>query len=189
MELKTSEEWIKEVSKFCTVVDPDGWDRSNLKYSWHEEQIKALTQELRPYTSETIYYFGIVSQGVQAANVPEETWPALNSIALYYSTNKAEVEEYADCYYRLKLYQLLGKKAEKLLPNMAKKYATDFGAYMDVELSKKHQGQIRVWPNENKCCFGGVRFAMEEDRLEALKVCGITKELQEKCSKYGLGGA
>lgn len=28
----------------------------------------------------------------------------------------------------------------------------------------------------------------EEDRLEALKICGITKELQEKCSKYGLGG-
>lgn len=29
----------------------------------------------------------------------------------------------------------------------------------------------------------------EEDRLEALKICGITKEMQEKMSKYGLGGA
>jgi hypothetical protein len=48
-----------------------------------------------------------------------------------------------------------------------------------------HKGLIRsVTPT---CVLGGVWFAREEDRLEALKICGITKELQEKCSKYGLG--
>lgn len=159
-----------------------------------EEQIEALTQELRPrYSGETFYWFDVATLTVRIDNKPypeydsqsRAKWKEFN----FASTNKAEVEEYADCYRRLKLYWLMGEKAEKLLPNMAKKYATDFGAYMDVELSKKHQGQIRVWPNENKCCFGGVRFAMEEDRLEALKICGITKEFQEKCSKYGLGGA
>lgn len=155
-----------------------------------QEQIEALTQELRPYPPEgTVWLFeNEWVTPLSFISISEEHKRIWRN-APYASTNKAEVEEYADCYRRLKLYWLMGEKAEKLLPNMAKKYATDFGAYMDVELSKKHQGQIRVWPNENKCCFGGVRFAMEEDRLEALKICGITKELQEKCSKYGLGGA
>jgi len=36
-ELRTSEEWQK-VCKI-TVLDPDGWDRGNYKYSWCEEKI------------------------------------------------------------------------------------------------------------------------------------------------------
>lgn len=36
-ELKTSAEW----QKLCKieVIDPDGWDRQNLQYSWFEEEI------------------------------------------------------------------------------------------------------------------------------------------------------
>jgi len=37
LEWKTSEEW----SKLCkhVVLDPDGWDRKNFRFSWHEEKI------------------------------------------------------------------------------------------------------------------------------------------------------
>lgn len=40
-QVKTSEEWQEEVKDFCTVLDPDGWDRSpaGWNYSWHEELI------------------------------------------------------------------------------------------------------------------------------------------------------
>jgi hypothetical protein len=36
-ELKTSSEWIKTVG--YEVIDPDGWDRKNLQYSFYEELI------------------------------------------------------------------------------------------------------------------------------------------------------
>lgn len=44
---KTSSEWQcrhvaaaeSEQSKVGVVMDPDGWDRSNLQYSWFEELI------------------------------------------------------------------------------------------------------------------------------------------------------
>ena len=39
MELKTSEEWHKECNKLVTIMDPDGWDRSNLQHSFYEEKI------------------------------------------------------------------------------------------------------------------------------------------------------
>jgi hypothetical protein len=47
--LKTSEEWQKE----CTVIilDPDGWDRKNYQYSWHEEQITKIEFEKRMVSS------------------------------------------------------------------------------------------------------------------------------------------
>ena len=35
--IKTSEDWQKD-SQFI-VIDPDGWDRSNFKYSWFIERI------------------------------------------------------------------------------------------------------------------------------------------------------
>ena len=34
---KTSEEWNLEFK--IKVLDPDGWDRKNYQYSWHEELI------------------------------------------------------------------------------------------------------------------------------------------------------
>ena len=37
-EKKTSQEWQKLV-KEVVVLDSDGWDRSNYKYSWEQEQI------------------------------------------------------------------------------------------------------------------------------------------------------
>lgn len=36
--LKTSQEW-QEIFYTIKVVDPDGWDRKNFQYSWHEEKI------------------------------------------------------------------------------------------------------------------------------------------------------
>lgn len=39
-EKKTSAEWISEATyQDITVLDPDGWDRTNYKYSWNEELI------------------------------------------------------------------------------------------------------------------------------------------------------
>jgi hypothetical protein len=37
-ELKTSEDWQKLFNTII-VLDPDGWDRKNFKYSWYEEKI------------------------------------------------------------------------------------------------------------------------------------------------------
>lgn len=36
-EKKTSEEWQK--TYHSTILDPDGWDRSNFDYSWYKENI------------------------------------------------------------------------------------------------------------------------------------------------------
>lgn len=36
---KTSEEWAKEIKGICQIMDPDGWDRSNLQKSFYEEKI------------------------------------------------------------------------------------------------------------------------------------------------------
>jgi len=38
---KTSEKWHEKFKKRykCKILDPDGWDRSNLEYSWHKEKI------------------------------------------------------------------------------------------------------------------------------------------------------
>lgn len=41
MEKKTSQEWLESIPKEFGVViyDPDGWNRKNYKYSFHEELI------------------------------------------------------------------------------------------------------------------------------------------------------
>ena len=44
-EVKTSNEW-QELCR-TIVFDPDGWDRQNYQYSWHEEQITRLEFEHR----------------------------------------------------------------------------------------------------------------------------------------------
>lgn len=160
-----------------------------------QEQIEALTQELRPYPKDKLfYYFDEITEEIieikafdSYVNDKHTHFRTLWHRSLFASTNKAEVEEYADCYRRLKLYQLLGKKAEKEFPvewldmESPKKYATDF--YRNT-----YDGGIYT-TYVKSCVLGSVWFSREEDRLEALKICGITKELQEKCSKYGLGGA
>jgi hypothetical protein len=38
-DLFTSEEWQKILDNDFIVYDPDGWDRTNLQYSWFEEKI------------------------------------------------------------------------------------------------------------------------------------------------------
>jgi hypothetical protein len=42
---KTSEEWSRIYK--VTVLDPDGWDRKNFQYSWHEEKIPVTEFERR----------------------------------------------------------------------------------------------------------------------------------------------
>jgi hypothetical protein len=165
-----------------------------------QEQIEALTQELRPWVGEkdNVHYFYFDEISLTVMN----HWDTLLWYAVpFASYDKAEVEEYADCYRRLKLYQLLGKKAEKEFPlkmfyseEYDRKrydsglcfaelyYGTDFGYVGSGTQGQKRHG-VRA------CVLGGVWFSREEDRLESLKICGITKEFQEKCAKYGLGGA
>jgi len=46
---RTTEEWVK-IHDF-NVYDPDGWDRSNLQYSWYEEKITWSEYESRAIRS------------------------------------------------------------------------------------------------------------------------------------------
>lgn len=48
--LRTSEEWQKLVQAIYPdymILDPDGWDRTNYQYSWHEELISQEEFEKR----------------------------------------------------------------------------------------------------------------------------------------------
>jgi len=53
MEIKTSEEWQK--TSDVLVYDPDGWDRKNFQYSWHEELITKQEFENRVIRSTIMY--------------------------------------------------------------------------------------------------------------------------------------
>lgn len=161
-----------------------------------ESQIEALTQELSPrYNGESFYWFDPATLSVRVDNKPypeydsqsRTKWKEFN----FASTNKEEVEEYADCYKRLKLYQLIGEKTEKEFPidwsNWDQiKYSTWF--FIDDTAQEEDEQGIQS-SNIRYACLAGVWFARNEDRLEALKICGIDKAFQEKCAKYGLGGA
>ena len=47
---KTSEEWLKDYKRVM-ILDPDGWDRTNWKYSWEQEEITKEEFERRLITS------------------------------------------------------------------------------------------------------------------------------------------
>ena len=159
-----------------------------------EEQIETIIEELRPVPLDDFWYIDydgyICASGGLDHKLNAHAW--LHS--LYSSTNKTEVEEYADCYRRLKLYQLLGKKAEKEFPFTfdictPEKYGTDFGQFDLIHNDlEDYLGQAAciIGP---PCVLGGVWFAREEDRLEAVKICGIDAEFQKRCAKHRLGGA
>lgn len=165
-----------------------------------EEQIEALTQQLRPpFPEDTFYYFDVASLNVHVClkRYPEyesdarKQWNKFN----FASTSKTEVEEYADCYRRLKLYQLLGKKAEKEFPviweaEWRSGLPLHFGTDWNTVCDDPHGGVWVSGVESNRIVtLGGVWFARNEDRLEALKVCGIDEAFQERCAKLGLGGA
>lgn len=38
-QLKTSEDWMQKYIDDFQILDKDGWDRKNIKYSWYEELI------------------------------------------------------------------------------------------------------------------------------------------------------
>jgi hypothetical protein len=62
-ELKTSEEWYPIVqkqweefeNKQFIIYDPDGWDRKNYQYSWHEELITEEEFSNRVFQSTCMY--------------------------------------------------------------------------------------------------------------------------------------
>ena len=54
--LKTSAEWQKKFKDKIQILDPDGWDRQNFEYSWHEEKISLEEFKKRCMTS-TIRFF------------------------------------------------------------------------------------------------------------------------------------
>ena len=48
--LKASEQWDKEYPDI-QILDPDGWDRKNYQYSWHQEKISKEEFERRMFKS------------------------------------------------------------------------------------------------------------------------------------------
>lgn len=53
IELKTSEEWQEQYPDI-KVLDPDGWDRKNFKFSWYEEKISYAEFKVRIWMSTCI---------------------------------------------------------------------------------------------------------------------------------------
>mgnify|MGYP000961247211 CR=1 FL=1 len=158
-----------------------------------QEQIEALTQELRPCpVNNDFWYFDPIAGICDTKNLGTFErmlmWKSPSS-----STNKAEVEEYADCYRRLKLYQLIGEKKKKefSLNRVADSpiYGTDFLYYIDLGVADRFSGRVTKPNWKRHCVLGGVWFANESDRLHALSICRIDRSFQEKCARFGLGGA
>ena len=54
-ETKTSEEWQEIYKDKFIVYDPDGWDRVNYQFSWHEELITAEEFERRSANSTCLF--------------------------------------------------------------------------------------------------------------------------------------
>jgi hypothetical protein len=160
-----------------------------------QDQIESLTQELNPMPKNAFYC--IASDG-EIYIRGQHPYIALWASPLFSSEKKSEVEDYIDCARRLRLYQLLGKKAEKDFPinwltGGSNKYGTDF---KPLERSGTTRDSFFASPRgivetvlQKPCVLGGVWFSREEDRVAALEHCGIDQAFQERCAKYGLGGA
>ena len=43
---RTSQEW-QALKPLTVILDPDGWDRGNYQFSWHEEKITELQYNRR----------------------------------------------------------------------------------------------------------------------------------------------
>lgn len=193
------QQYIKDSGESNARMHDDNM-RQVMTVSTIEQQIEALTQELRPYPEKVVItqiqpmkrsnsFFWYIEHGViwkgDFFGTPEDKQKWVYS--LFASTNKAEVEDYADCYRRLKLYQLLGEKAAKQSPlnELHLVYGVDFnGRATYANGLIEHQFQM----DNNHTCLGGVWFARKEVALKALEICGITKEFQKRCAKYGIGG-
>lgn len=50
-ENKTSKEWYSTIQSGITIIDPDGWDRSNYEYSFNKEKITKEEFKKRLYAS------------------------------------------------------------------------------------------------------------------------------------------
>lgn len=58
-ELLISEEWQDKC--LMVVIDPDGWDRKNYKWSWHREKITKQEFERRLMRSTCMFPHGLVN--------------------------------------------------------------------------------------------------------------------------------
>lgn len=55
-ELKTSDEWYKELGEQHYIIhDPDGWDRKNYQYSFYEEKITKEEYQRRVMASTLLH--------------------------------------------------------------------------------------------------------------------------------------
>lgn len=159
-----------------------------------EQQIEALTQELRPAVDASFFYideYGDVRNANQGWLRKEEFLRLWNN-AVFASTNKAEVEEYADCYRGLKLYGLMAVRDNLKYPTEKLYNLCLVGTDFEATESGMVQ-QIDILEGESvprrRCVLWSTWFKSNKDRLKALTACGIDADFQKRCAKYGLGGA
>ncbi len=61
-ELLTSEEWQDRC--YAVILDPDGWDRKNFKWSWSREKITQMEFEKRLTKSTIMFQKGLPKEGI-----------------------------------------------------------------------------------------------------------------------------
>jgi ribosomal protein RSM22 (predicted rRNA methylase) len=87
--LQTSDKWLEELHPGSKILDPDGWDRRNLQYSYYEEEISEQefnhrfmmsTVGLKPITAPLSDSKGAAIEQVlkdyrsQVANITQQYW-------------------------------------------------------------------------------------------------------------------
>ena len=65
MEKKTSDEWKKLLNPYDVIFNPDGWDRTNFKWSYYEELITRDEYHAR-LSDSTIYLGNPLGESVDA---------------------------------------------------------------------------------------------------------------------------
>ena len=81
---KTSKEW-QELFKEVVVLDPDGWDRKNYKYSWEEELISLSEYYNRIIQSTCKFNTNIISNLEFYFTLKQDTHPSETSLDDYNS--------------------------------------------------------------------------------------------------------
>lgn len=117
---------------------------------------------------------------------------AYNVIANVRKYSDKDRSEFISCALTIELYQSIGKKVLLQYPSYSHGpfvVGSIFNHMWGVDFhdSMGYNGLVPV--SYNSCLLGGVRFARKDDCIRAVALCGIDKEFQMACSKYGLGGA
>lgn len=66
-EIKTSEQWAKELLEGIRILDADGWDRENYTHSWSVEQINKAEFERRFMLSTVLLPKGVAMADMWSA--------------------------------------------------------------------------------------------------------------------------